>query len=447
MQSKTAHITRHRAIEPFGLYTDWIPTCAVILMTIACATGHSLAAEYQLLLARGRSEQASLLQGTFPGNFSIQSDSGNATYPFSELVQWGRPRNCMDGPIAVFRTGGHLVLRTVGTWHLDERHLSWAQDGKGPQNIPRESLAGVLWRPPVKADQLFRALARLRAAVPQDTCRLTTGDLVTGNLWTADHQGVEIGLEDAKRRFDAARLVSTVFAKSGRSPSASSTGILVGLRDGSLLPAKTLEFHGNQWRVRMADPPWHLDLPGNDTTRPSEITYLLPTDRDRIYVSDLRPASFRHIPYWRQSADVSWDQNIVRGPISIGGQGYAKGLGMLPASRLAIPVPEGFTHFSAWVGIDDAAGQGGSVVFRVYLRDPDRGWRTAATSPIMRGGKPAHRFDVELNHVSAVALLVDFADRGDVLDFANWGLARFERIPSRQVPRTFTPGQPEPEPR
>jgi len=71
------------------------------------------------------------------------------------------------------------------------------------------------------------------------------------------------------------------------------------------------------------------------------------------------------------------------------------------------------------VGIDDSAAGQGSVRFRVLLDG-----REAFVSPILRGGDPPLPVSVDLGGAKLLELLVDYADRADVMDRADWLDAR-----------------------
>jgi hypothetical protein len=79
----------------------------------------------------------------------------------------------------------------------------------------------------------------------------------------------------------------------------------------------------------------------------------------------------------------------------------------------------------AAIAIDDAAAQGGSAIFRVYL-EHDGQWQEAYASSVVRGGEPPLPITVAIGDARQLALVVDFADRGDERDYANWLEARLE---------------------
>ena len=110
-------------------------------------------------------------------------------------------------------------------------------------------------------------------------------------------------------------------------------------------------------------------------------------------------------------------------PLTVGGKRYLKGIGMHSASRLTYRLDGKYRRFDAAVAIDDSADTRGSVTFGVYvLRDGQ--WKQAYTSDIVRGGDPPEPVSVDVDGAQALTLTVDYADRGDELDHADWLDAR-----------------------
>jgi hypothetical protein len=109
---------------------------------------------------------------------------------------------------------------------------------------------------------------------------------------------------------------------------------------------------------------------------------------------------------------------------------------MHSASRVAYDVT-GYHTFAAELALDDAAGTSGSVIYKVLIAgtaDPraatgatsalEAQWTLAYESPIVRGDDAPIPISIPLRGASRLALLVEFADRGDTLDHANWLNAR-----------------------
>ena len=103
---------------------------------------------------------------------------------------------------------------------------------------------------------------------------------------------------------------------------------------------------------------------------------------------------------------------------------YAKGVGMHSTSRLAYRLTGEHRQFAAELAVDDLAGRRGSVQFRVYLAGANGKWTRAFETDVIRGGQSPVPIFVDVTDAQAIALIVDFADYGDQLDYANWLSAR-----------------------
>ena len=100
-----------------------------------------------------------------------------------------------------------------------------------------------------------------------------------------------------------------------------------------------------------------------------------------------------------------------------------KGIGLHSAARVTYKLERDYRKFDATIALDDASKGRGSVVFGVYeMRDGK--WSEAFKSDTMRGGDSPHPVSVDLRGATGLTLTVDYADRGDELDYADWLDAR-----------------------
>jgi hypothetical protein len=97
---------------------------------------------------------------------------------------------------------------------------------------------------------------------------------------------------------------------------------------------------------------------------------------------------------------------------------------MHSTSRLAYELDREYQTFAAELALDDAAGARGSAICRVFVAGDDGAFRSAYESPVLRGGEAPVSVSVDLTEVKRLALIVDFAERGDELDHVNWLNAR-----------------------
>jgi hypothetical protein len=198
--------------------------------------------------------------------------------------------------------------------------------------------------------------------------------------------------------------------------------LLVGLRDGSLIVASDIRPDGDAVVIK------NPNLGELRLRALSGVAFLQGIGKRVRYLSDLDPAAYRHEPF----LDLSWkynaDCNALGGPLRADSRTYLKGLGLHSASRMTFDLDGTPRRFAAEIALDDAAHGGGSVVFRVLLNSNDGGeWREAFSSRVFRGDDPPREVAVDLTGAKRLALVVEYADRGDERDYANWLDARLER--------------------
>jgi len=131
------------------------------------------------------------------------------------------------------------------------------------------------------------------------------------------------------------------------------------------------------------------------------------------------------------------NRSIRQTPLSIGGQTFARGVGTHAHSTYRLTLEGGTERFIASVGVDDAAGGPGSVVFQV-VADGKR----VFSSGVMKPGQPAKTVDVDLRGVKSLLLLVSDAGDGITCDHANWADARFLVTGAKPVPHVVPPEAP-----
>ena len=131
------------------------------------------------------------------------------------------------------------------------------------------------------------------------------------------------------------------------------------------------------------------------------------------------------------------DRSIREKPLSIAGERFAHGVGTHANSLLWINLDGRTERFHAAVGVDDAAGGPGTVIFSVR-GDGKELW----TSGVMKPNQKAKTIDLDLRGVKLLVLLVHDAGDGINYDHADWANARFTF--RGQAPRAVDqPGPPQ----
>lgn len=143
-----------------------------------------------------------------------------------------------------------------------------------------------------------------------------------------------------------------------------------------------------------------------------------------------------------QSLHQSWghpqiNRSMREKPLTIAGQVYERGLGTHATSTFRILLNRGTERFTASVGLDDAAGTDGSVVFQV-LADGKRVY----SSGTMKRGQAAKLVDVDLRGVRTLQLLVTDAGDGITNDHGNWADARFTVSGAKPIAYVVPPEAP-----
>jgi hypothetical protein len=355
--------------------------------------------------------------------------------PLKELVRWGHPAAPRAQTIVVLADGGRIItsadwaggaaVRLVGDdvvllsdiW--DEvpmrralvRGVVFAQQSRGDV---REKLVETVFNEPSPHPSL-----RGRG---NDVVWLTNRDRLTGTIVELERGALSVETLGGVVKIPLSRVEAIAFA-SGERPRTSEPSpgkLAIGLRDGSLVYAKTIRADDAGGKIELEN---GVNLSGASA---ADVLAIQSLDGLIVYLSDIEGADYRSVPYLTMTWPYTRDRNVMSGPIEVRGKRYWKGIGMHSAGRLTYRFDGGYKRFDAAVAIDDAAKGRGSVTFGVYvLRDGN--WGEAFKSPIVRGGAEPQAVSVDLRGARGLTLTVDFADRGDELDHAVWLDARLVR--------------------
>ncbi len=361
----------------------------------------------------------------FPAEVMSVDDAWNITFNSgdlvhmvnaAELVAWSNPAEARRGP-QVFTTDGGLLIGEVAI--IADEQLVVLTDLVGTVRVPLDRVRGVLFQPPENRQQRDRMAERVRrAAGDTDRLILANGDELTGTVLGLADLNIRLETEAGVAQIEVGKVAAlilnpTLLARDD-------TGglrALVGLSDGSRLVATSLVVSDETALAELA-------LGAKvEFSAPDDIVSLRPFGGQVTYLSDLAERRFRHVPYLELAWPFHKDRNVLGGQLRVGGRLFDKGLGMHSAARLTYRLDGLYRRFEAELAIDESAGRQGSVIFRVFTTDGET-WQEAYTSPIVRGGDEPLPMSVDLEGTQAIALVVDFADRSDQSDHANWLSAR-----------------------
>jgi len=342
---------------------------------------------------------------------TFRSDKKRRLLPAADLVRWGNCAEATRGQILVLADGGLLAAEV---FDADKETLTADSDLFSAVKLPLEMLAGVVFHPPAAALPRDLLLDRAyRATGQSDLIVLQNGDALAGQVEAIEDDVVKLRAEIGPLEIETDRIAALVFNPDlKQAPGQQGLRAWAGFEDGSLLRATRLVLDGSSLRITTA---------GGRTwqTRPQSLVYLQPLGGQVTYLGGLKPAGYRHVPF----LDLAWPyhpgRNAVGGRLRSGGRLYPMGIGMHSAARLTYQLDRPYRRFQAKLGIDDSAGGGGSVRFRVYVDG-----RQKYTGGTVRGGDSPLPVSVDLEGARRIDLIVDFADRADQQDHADWLDAR-----------------------
>jgi hypothetical protein len=390
--------------------------------SVACLIGVAAAAAAQepprALVADSPPFSARLMgaSGELPWKLRFEVDGAAREVDASDLILWGGFVEPARG-IHVLLAGGGLVV--ASNVRIEADRLEIESDRLGKLSAPLETIAGILFKPPLDRARRDSLVARAFAATAQrDRVLLDNGDELVGTILELSPNGAGLDTDAGKLEMESTRLAAVLFNPTlqGRRPP-SGLRVVVGLADGCRLSAIAATSEEKTLLLKLSR--------AMEARVPLDGVVALQSMGGRArYLSDLTPVSYRHLPFLQLTWPLAVDRSVLGGMLRIGSTLYLKGLGMHSPSRVTYELAGDERRFESEVAVDAESGDRGSVVFRIFVDDGDGQWRDGATSEIVRGGQVPVTIAVELAGAKRISLLVDFADHGDELDHADWLNAR-----------------------
>ena len=375
------------------------------------AADREAAQDQMLLPVDGPPLRAELRSVDKQWQLEFAGQQGGKTINAADIIQWGRPAEPAAGPLMVLADGSLIVAEPLG---VENEALRFDSAVFGQQSLPLEVLAAVAFKTPV--DRLQRDLfvdRLLGASLRSDLLILANGDELSGVLQSLSEQAVEFRAEFGPLKLDRARLAAIILNPTlRRTIKRPSLCAVVGFADGTRVLAGSMELKDQRAQVALV-------AGAAFAAEAKQLVCLVPLGGRAVYLSELEPLEFEHTPF----LDLKWpyrkDRNVLGGMLRSGGQLYLKGLGVHSAARLVYALERPYQRFQTELALDDCAGRQGSVVYRILLDGKQK-----YVSPVLRGGDQPLSVSVPLEGAKRLELVVDYADRADVLDRANWLRAR-----------------------
>ncbi len=324
------------------LLTNLGPLRARLPLVVATflIASHAIAAAPvgEAILADGEAFRGAL-GGIGPG-WNLRFDVAGAApreLPAADLIRWGEFVEKSAGPQVLLADGGLIV---ADVRQIDREKLALESDLLGSVALPLDVVPAVLFHPPSdrhRRDQLVRRL--LSAGGESDRVLLDNGDELSGTLAALHDDVATLETDTGKIEVELARIAALVFNPTlARRSESRSQRALVCLRDGSRLLATGLETAGTKTNLQL---PEGVRL----AAETDAIVALQPLGGRAVYLSDLKPAGYKHIPFLQLAWPYETDRNVSADLLRAGGKLRLKGLGMhsacatdlQPGSRLSPP--------------------------------------------------------------------------------------------------------------
>ncbi|MGE3317560.1 MAG: NPCBM/NEW2 domain-containing protein [Planctomycetaceae bacterium] len=281
-----------------------------------------------------------------------------------------------------------------------------------PVKIPLETIRAILIsNSGIPSERRLHLRELQQGRETSDVVRLINGDRVAGELKSLDGGKLTVTTAGSDTSIDRGNVRSIRFNSELVSfPETSESRTLVTLTDRSRLTAVRLELRPQHRLFLRAAFGGEFEIPF------ASVTALQVLGGRVHYLSDLKPAEYQFVPFLTRMWPLQIDRNVNGDPLSIDNIEYAKGLGVHSSSRVRYALDGEFRQFRALAGIDDSTEGQGSVKFAVEVDG-----RRVFTSDECRGKDPAIRVGpIDLAGTKELTLIVEFGQRGDILDHANW---------------------------
>lgn len=293
-----------------------------------------------------------------------------------------------------------------------------------PVSLPLELCRGLLMTVPSSARQQGRRFGRLLNHQKEvDLITLSNGDRVEGEFVSLQDEHFTLDTSIGEVRTSVSQTRSLVFnpdlVSLPETPKAFS--VLV-LSDGSTLSLRSILSDGD---LLIAESIGGFEFSIPATTLRAVHCY----DSNRVDLTILKPTETKVAPYLTMTRKPQNNHNVIGGFLSLRDELVSSGLGVTSGTTQSWQLDSKYQQFRATVGIDDAAQGAGSVIFKVLV-DGSIAWQ----SDLITGtSAPVELPPVDLTDAEKLSLVVEFADGGSVLDYANWCNPVLIRTPTAAV--------------
>jgi hypothetical protein len=140
-----------------------------------------------------------------------------------------------------------------------------------------------------------------------------------------------------------------------------------------------------------------------------------------VYLSDLEPTAYKHVPFLSVSWPFVRDSNVTGRELRLAGSTFDKGLGLHGESRITFELASKYEWFESLVGMDSQTGKRGRAHVEVLV---DNKVFEVGQGQELQAGKAPLAVRVNLPGARLLTLAVRPGAVGDVQAHVNWADAR-----------------------
>jgi len=369
----------------------------------------------------GEGETSGGMVSVLGGKLTLAQDGEAKELPlgqFREILFPEKPPLAVPPPFTIWlEEGGRLSARAIRAGKapaaVDVSGYGWEGE-----NVPLASLralaAGHFLAGAPAADQ--EEFQRLRGEPPVGFDWLSVaGEARHGTISCAVEEvsadGLRVALAGAKRTIPLSAVRWIVFSPAPGVRQEERTHV-IGLADGTRIPADSLELTNGMLTAQRHEARY--------TVQAGRLQRIQVASDAYVYLSDLEPESVERQPF----LDIVWgprfDRSAAGGPLVLDGKTYAKGIGMHVRTEMTFAIDGRYSRFHATIGVDDAGGALGRVVFGV-LADG----RPVFQSKPVGGPDPARTLALDVTGARRLTLVADFGSPVEASgNLADWAEAR-----------------------
>ena len=280
-----------------------------------------------------------------------------------------------------------------------------------PVSLPLELCRGIVMQVPSASSEQGRSFdSILNHQQKVDLITLSNGDRIEGEFVGFQDEQFTLDTSIGEVRTSVAQTRSLVFNPDLISlPETPEATAVLMLSDGSTLGLRSISSDGD---LLIAE-----SIGGFELSIPAiSLRTIRFYDSNRVDLTKITPVETKVVSYLTMTRQPQTNRNVIGGFLSLRGRLVPAGFGVISGTTQAWPLDGEYKEFRTTIGIDDAAQGAGSVVFKVLV-DGTVVWK----SEVLTGVSAAVEIPpVDLSGADHLSLLVEYADRGNVLDYANW---------------------------